>query len=118
MVKQKSQSKAKSKKMNKLAAVTILSLAANGIMLVALIVGAYLETSGKFDYALVNNGVSVMCSSQFRKTVVADSRERGDSANQQGLTVALVDYPCSQNGAEKYYQQGYKDYVSSLGLKQ
>lgn len=117
MVKQKSQSRVKGKS-NKLVIVTILSLAANGLMLVALIVGAFLERTGKFDYALVNNGVATMCSSEFRQTVQKNSQARGDSANQQGLTVALVDYPCSQNGAEKYYKQGYKDYVTSLGLKQ
>lgn len=118
MVKQKSQAKVKIKqKPNALGIALILSLAVNALMIVALIVGAYGESSGAFDYALVNNGISKMCSNQFRQIVQNDSKKRGDSANQQGLTLAQIDYPCSNNGASKYYQQGYDEYVSSLGLK-
>lgn len=96
--------------------VGIVSLALNVLAFVVLIIGSAVEQSGILNYALVNEGVNKMCSQGFRQTVEKSSNERGDSANDRGLALALVDYPCTNNGAKSFYEQGYKEYVRSLGL--
>ena len=94
----------------------IVSLGLNVLVFVVLIIGCAVEQSGILNYALVNEGVSKMCSQDFRRTVEKSSEARGDTANDKGLALALVDYPCTNNGAEPFYEKGYQDYVRSLGL--
>lgn len=88
----------------------------NAILLGIIGSGYVLEQTGQFDYAVVNGGIERMCSDQFRQTVEASSKERGDSVNDRGVQLALLDYPCAKNGAKEYYQNGFKDYAKSLGL--
>lgn len=97
---------------------SFVSLALNAVLLGIIGVGYAFETMGSFDYATVNSGIDRMCSDKFRKAVEKSSVEQGESANDRGLRLALVDYPCTKNGAKDFYQKGYKDYVHSLGLKQ
>lgn len=94
----------------------IVSLGLNALVFVVLIIGCAIEQSGIFNYAIVNEGTTKMCSQEFRRTVEKSSDERGDTANDKGLMLALVDYPCTNNGAKSFYEKGYQDYVRSLGL--
>lgn len=98
-------------------AIGFVSLTLNAILLGIIVVGNVLEATGSFDYATVNVGVERMCSDEFRKTVEKDAKNQGVSENEQGIRVALVDFPCSNNGADKYYKEGFKAYAGSLGLK-
>jgi len=98
-------------------AIGFASLVLNVILLGTILVGNVLEASGKFDYATVYSGIDRMCSDGFRQTVAATSKEQGDSENEKGLRLALIDFPCTNNGAKEYYEKGYKEYVTSLGLK-
>lgn len=97
-------------------AIGFVSLTLNAIFIGIIVVGNVLEASGSFDYATAYSGIDRMCSEQFREKVQKDSEAQGEAANEKGLRLALVDFPCSNNGAEKYYQDGYKAYVRSLGL--
>ncbi len=97
-------------------AIGFVSLALNAIFIGIIVVGNVLETTGSFDYATANAGIERMCSKDFRQKVERDAKAQGDSENQQKLKVALVDFPCSNNGAEKYYQDGFKAYARSLGV--
>lgn len=98
-------------------AIGFASLALNAIFIGVIGVGNVLEASGKFDYAMAYDGIERMCSDKFRQTVEKSSVEQGDTANEKGLRLALVDFPCTNNGAKEYYEKGYKEYVTSLGLK-
>lgn len=97
--------------------VGFVSLMLNAVLLGIIGVGAVLETNGSLDYATINSSITRMCSDQFRDTVKKDSVAAGDSKNDQGLRLALVDYPCKNNGAQEFYEKGYKEYISTLGLK-
>ncbi|MDB5183777.1 MAG: hypothetical protein JWO07_458 [Candidatus Saccharibacteria bacterium] len=116
MFKKKSTSRYKTK-LNSLVVITILSLAINVIAIIVLITGASFEKAGTFNNAIVNDGIATLCSSQYRQTVQNDSKNRGETDSQIKFDVALVDYPCSNNGAAQYYQDGFKQYQASLGLK-
>lgn len=94
----------------------IASLSVNALMLVGMIAGTLYERNGHFDYAVINEGINRMCSAQFRDRVEKDYQERGATANEKGLQLALIDYPCAKNGAGDYYKKGYNEYVRSLGL--
>lgn len=96
--------------------VGIVSLLLNAILLGTIFTGYALEETGSLDYATVNAGIERMCSDKFRQAIISDNEKRGASENEKGLRLALVDYPCSQNGAKQYYENGYKEYVRSLGL--
>lgn len=100
-----------------LLALGIASLLLNAIFIGIIIVGNVLESSGELDYARVYDGIERMCSDEFRQTVIERSKERGYSENDSGMQLALVDFPCSNNGAKEYYEKGLKDYALSLGLK-
>lgn len=99
-----------------LLAVGFASLALNVLFIGTIIVGNVLESNGSLDYATAYSGIDRMCSEQFREKVQKDSDEQGETANEKGLRLALVDFPCSNNGAKQYYQDGYKAYARSLGL--
>lgn len=96
--------------------IAVASLAVNLVLFLTFVAVSVIERNGSTDYITVNSGIDRMCSDQFRKTVEKTSKEQGDSANEKGLRLALVDYPCVNNGAEKFYEKGYDDYVRSLGL--
>jgi len=117
MAKKKITSKSKIKP-SSLRIVTVLSLAINVVALIVLITGAVFEKAGTFNYAIVNDGISTMCSTQFRQTVESNSKKQGKTDRQVKYDLALIDYPCSHNGASKYYQDGFKDYAASIGAKQ
>lgn len=105
-------------KVNPLLPVTILSVAINIVAIAVLVTGSVFEKAGTFDYATANSGINVMCSEQFRQKVEQDSKARGETGDQVKAAVALVDYPCSNNGADTFYQEGYTKYLESLGVKQ
>lgn len=98
-------------------AIGVASLLLNAIFIGVIVVGNVLESSGSFDYATVNSGIDRMCSEEFRETIVKDNETRGASANESGMRLAVVDYPCSNNGAQPYYEKGFREYAASLGLK-
>jgi hypothetical protein len=112
MVKKKSKNKPST-----LVIVATLSLAINGLMLVALIVGSVLEETGKFDFAIVKEGTTILCSDRYRQDVITSGEKKGESINQKGLDLVAIDYPCEHNGASDYYTAGQNSYISSLGLK-
>lgn len=101
---------------SKYVALGIASLLLNVVLIGVMVVGNVLERSGTFDYATVNSGIDKMCSETFRKTVERSSKDKGDSENDTKKQIALVDYPCKNNGAGSYYENGYNEYVRSLGL--
>ncbi len=94
----------------------IASLILNGLFIVVVVVASIFEATGLSDYTIVNSGIDRMCSSEFRERVSNDAKSSGDSSSEIHKKVALVDFPCSNNGADKYYQDGYKAYTKSLGL--
>ena len=100
-----------------LLAVGFASLTLNAIFIGIVIVGNVLEASGEFDNATVYSGIERMCSEEFRQNVIKTSKEQGESVNDSGMRLALVDFPCSNNGAKEYYENGVKEYAKSLGLK-
>lgn len=116
MAKRKSHSKSKSKS-NSLLNITVLSLLINAIALVVLITGAILEKVGVFDHAIVNEGITITCSSEFRNSVDKADSKAAVSDNQRKLDLAKLDFECGRNGGTKYYDQGFNDYAHSLGLK-
>ena len=97
-------------------AIGFVSLTLNAIFIGIIVVGNVLEASGSFDYATTYSGIDRLCSDDFRKTVEKDVKEQGLPENEQKLRVALIDYPCTKNGAGPFYEEGYKAYVKSLGL--
>lgn len=100
-----------------LLAVGFASLALNAIFIGIIIVGNVLEASGEFDNATVYSGIERLCSEEYRQSVIESSKERGESANDSGMRLALVDFPCSNNGAKEFYEKGVEDYAKSLGLE-
>ena len=97
--------------------VGFVSIILNIVLLGTVLVGYVLEETGSFDYATVNSGISRMCSDKFRETVEQNSRNQGDTDEERGRQVALLDYTCSKNGASEYFENGYNEYIMSLGIK-
>ncbi len=97
-------------------AIGFVSLTLNALFIGIIIVGNVLESSGSFDYATANAGINRMCSKEFRQMVERDAKAQGDSENEQKLRVALVDFPCTNNGAKPFYEEGFKAYARSLGV--
>jgi hypothetical protein len=96
--------------------IAIGSIIINALLVVAFIVGTGLENSGTFDSAIVNNALARMCSDHFRQSADDASVASGLNDNDRKLKLALVDFPCSRNGADVYYKAGYQEYAKSLGL--
>lgn len=92
------------------------SLAVNAVAIAVLITATILERAGIFDYALINNSVSIMCSDRFHDTLAKTSDRQGDSDNEKGLKLANIDYACGANGAAAFYNDGFDEYAKSLGL--
>lgn len=81
---------------------------------VALIV--YANNSHELDYATANTAIEVYCSDEFRQTVERSNKESGVSENEAKKNLALVDYPCTRNGAGPYYEKGFNEYAQSVGI--
>lgn len=99
-------------------AIGLVSLGINALVFTTLIVGQVAEKTGMLDYAIVNTGIEHLCSDQFRATVEQDSKEQGESDNDRGVRLALIDYPCKKHGAADFYDRGFKLYTQALGLTQ
>ncbi len=115
MVSQKSKSKSKTKP-SALRTVAVLSLAVNAVALAILITGAVLEKVGVFDHTLVNEGITITCSTEFRQRVDTEDQKAHSSTNQRRLDLAKLDFECGRNGGSQYYDQGFNAYAHSLGL--
>ena len=96
--------------------VGVASLALNAILVVAVLSGAILHSSGAMDYAIINKGVDTLCSDRFRNISMTDRLNQNMSADEQKTRMAYLDYQCARNGAETYYEQSFKDYTQSLGI--
>jgi hypothetical protein len=93
--------------------IAIISLAVNVLILIAGI-GIYISLSNRvFDGMIVNNGMNKMCSSKFREESITGT---GVSEKQKRLFQARLDFSCGNNDSQKYYEQGYNNYIQSLGL--
>lgn len=98
------------------APVAIASLAVNLILLLTLVASSLLDKNGMFDHLIINSGIDKMCSKEYRKSVEKTSDDQKDTANERGLRLALIDYPCGNHDSQKFYQDGFDGYVRSLGL--
>lgn len=64
--------------------------------------------TGVLDYAIVNNGIDVMCSESFRDKTAASGPEH---------SIAVLDYGCGRDDkASQYYSEGFDKYLESQGL--
>ena len=79
-------------------------------------IGYYVNQSGYLDYAVINSGISRMCSDEFRTHLVESQKHSTASENTNKRILATIDYPCSRNGADNFYSKGFDDYTKSLGI--
>lgn len=97
--------------------VGLASLALNALFLIGLLSVGIIRSHGELDYAIANEGKSTLCSDSFRTRVSKDRLNLGLTTDQQKEQLAYLDYECGRNGADTFYEQGYKEYANSLGLK-
>lgn len=100
-----------------LAIAGLAGLVLSGIFIVVGVTLGVLYSTGKLSYTIVNDGIHVLCSSNFRSMSVQDVRASGLGEEAQKTRAALIDYECGRNGADTYYQQGFKNYAQSIGVK-
>lgn len=120
MVKQQIKQSSKQKNINVTKpwlVIGITSLTLNAILVILSIVGAAVYSSGNLDNAVVNKGIDTLCSDKFRNMLSTDQTSKDISTDEQKTRLAFLDYECSRNGAGTYFEQGYKNYAHSLGLK-
>lgn len=88
--------------------VTVAAIALSVTLNVIFLAGLIVTKTGALDYAVVNSGINVLCSDSFREKVAAQGSKSA---------AANIDYECQRNNAaEKYYLQGFNDYLKSQGL--
>ncbi|MEI6228947.1 MAG: hypothetical protein WCP11_02920 [Candidatus Saccharibacteria bacterium] len=102
----------KDPKLNEKSLTTKISLVINYILISVIVVIIAANFFHVFDYAIVNRGIDVMCSSNFRDNAYNNLKD----ATERKRAVASIDYFCAQNGAETYYNDGVNKYLESVGL--
>lgn len=88
-----------------------ISLLINFILLVTLSVFVVEFRRGAYDIVIVDNGIRIMCTKQWR-----DSMDKVNLDN-KNLFIAGTDFACGKNGARPFYDKAFKEYTDSLGIK-
>jgi hypothetical protein len=97
---------------------SMISIGLNVLMGLYIALFTYVDNSDDFDYAKANAAISIYCSDDFRQTIEKTNAERNASENDAKKNLALVDYPCTRNGAAPFYEKGFNEYAQSIGITQ
>lgn len=70
------------------------------------------------DYLVVNNGLRVLCSSEFRDKVAEQYRSQGNmSENSVLVALANIDYSCNNSDSKRFFIKGFEEYLDSQNLE-
>jgi hypothetical protein len=68
-------------------------------------------------YMTVNRGLDVYCSEEFREIVRRQYETQGNMTKDEiEANLAHTDFTCMQNDSERYFMEGYMNYLRSQGI--
>ena len=70
------------------------------------------------DFAIVNRGLVLYCSEEFKTTVKNqyESQDNKPDGDEVLLHLAYIDFTCDQNNSSEYRLEGFKDYLRSQDI--